>query len=186
MNSSVTDKTVTPRPGSEATTSSQVEPSDTDWLRSFRRLLHNERERDLVAAADKEQTIKAIDELLGTFGQPVSNPELDAETHQVLTEYPLMYKKDTIGTVKIDLEHRRAVFLPEKPVREESAPIKGFLVPRILEPMRTKHGLDYRLDTANGLVQSVTVAPLPQAEQLEELMTATAWAFAKASEANSQ
>jgi hypothetical protein len=112
----------------------------------------------------------------------ISKLSPDPDSGLAVTEYPLTYKKDTVGSVKIDSEHSRALFFPEKPVREDSAPIKGFLLPRILEPMRTKHALEYRLDTASGLVQCVAVTPLPQPEQLDELMTAVSWAFAKGSE----
>ena len=76
---STTDKTVASSIGSESTASIQpdivnAEPNDTDWLRSLRRLLDNDRQRDLAAAEDKARLINSIDELLGAFPSSVRSP----------------------------------------------------------------------------------------------------------------
>jgi hypothetical protein len=115
---------------------------------------------------------------------PAQDSLSDAEHGQALMEYPLTYKKETVGVVKIDSEHSRAIFVPEKSVREDSAPVRGFLVPRILEPLKTKHGLQHALQARDGLLESFTVTPLPAPDQLDELMTGAAWTFAKASDTN--
>jgi hypothetical protein len=133
-----------------------------------------------------EEMISEVDAKLTTTESEPAESTSDAEPGQTLAEYPLTYKRDAVGIVKIDSEHSRAIFLPEKSVREDSAPVRGFLVPRILEPMKTKHGLQHTLNVRDGFLESFTITPLPTPEQLDELMTGTAWAFAKGSEANSR
>jgi hypothetical protein len=103
---------------------------------------------------------------------------------QAPPEYPLLYNKRNVGNVRIDRERSEAVFIPDKPIPEDCGPVKGFMQPRILEPLTTKHNLQYRLDVRDGMVQSVTITPLPEPKQLEELMTGISWTFAKGSEPN--
>jgi len=38
------------------------------------------------------------------------------------------------------------------PIHRESRPFKNFLIPKVLEAHREKHGIDYRISESNNLV----------------------------------
>lgn len=81
---------------------------------------------------------------------------------------------------KVDNETR---FLPVESLRikKDVGTIKGFLVPKILENLKKKHGLNYQILGKGDLLKAVVVYGPIAGKQLKELKSGVAWAFHRAS-----
>jgi hypothetical protein len=124
-----------------------------------------------------------IDSLSVAQSEPSQERPPNAETGQIVTEYPLIYAGRTVGAAKVDRKQDHITFVPDKAVKSDSGPIVNFLVPRVLEASKKKHAeFDYILKVNNGLLETVVVKPLPAPDTLDDLLGAVAWAFSKASE----
>jgi hypothetical protein len=59
--------------------------------------------------------------------------------------------------------------------------VKRFLIPRVLEKLKEKHGANYKIETYQNLLKAIKITGLNQ-EQLKELKSPLAWTLEKASE----
>ena len=100
-------------------------------------------------------------------------------------QVPLIDGTTAIGMVNVLEDGSESSIVPENPVPADSAPIRGFLVPRILEAMKTKHpGFDYRLDIdREGMLRTILVRGKLEDPQIKELVSAAKWALIRAMEA---
>ncbi len=58
--------------------------------------------------------------------------------------------------------------------------VERFFIPRILEELREKHGVNYKIETQQDLLRAIKIKGLTE-EQLEELKSPLAWTLEKAS-----
>jgi hypothetical protein len=59
--------------------------------------------------------------------------------------------------------------------------VQRFLVPRVLEKLREKHGIDYKIEAQQDLLRAIKIKGLSE-EQLKELRNPLAWTLEKASQ----
>jgi len=99
-------------------------------------------------------------------------------------QIPLVDGTRAIGMINLLEDGSELSIVPEHPVEFESAPIRGFLIPRILEAMKAKHpGFEYRLDIdKNGMLQAILVRGPVEEGQVKELGSAARWAFIRVME----
>lgn len=63
-----------------------------------------------------------------------------------------------------------------------SAPaIQRFLVPKVLEALKQKYGVEYAVESGNGKLEAVRVKGKLEQREVDKLKRAVAWAFEKAS-----
>ncbi len=60
-------------------------------------------------------------------------------------QYPLFYKIKSVGVYNIDTEHSELAFLPDQEIRAETPPIQNFLDRDILQQMKKKHPIRFRI-----------------------------------------
>jgi len=58
--------------------------------------------------------------------------------------------------------------------------VQRFLIPRVLEKLREKHGINYKIETQQDLLRAIKIKGLSE-EQLKELKKPLAWTLEKAS-----
>jgi hypothetical protein len=100
-----------------------------------------------------------------------------------LRQFPLTEGLKSVGMLNA-LNNEEVSLVPEKPIKIESPTISGFLIPKILEPMCSKHQFSYIVaKTADGsqLLYIVVTGKFTD-DQVKELQAPTRWAFAKALE----
>ncbi len=59
--------------------------------------------------------------------------------------------------------------------------VERFFIPRVLEKLREKHGVNYKIETQQNLLRAIKIKELNK-EQLEELKKPLAWTLEKASQ----
>lgn len=59
--------------------------------------------------------------------------------------------------------------------------VERFFIPRVLEKLREKHDVDYKIETQQNLLRAIKIKGLNEG-QLEELKKSLAWTFEKASQ----
>ena len=99
-------------------------------------------------------------------------------------QHPLIQGTTAIGTITVLEDGSEASIVPEKPIPADSAPIRGFLIPRVLDTMKAKHsGFDYHLDIdQNGMLHAILVRGILEEPQIKELASAAKWAIMRAVE----
>lgn len=70
--------------------------------------------------------------------------------------------------------------VPGVPIAAEGPTIKGFLIPKILEPIRSKHGIAFNLITESENLTAIIIKGKLSDQQLKELQAGARWAFVKA------
>ncbi len=60
--------------------------------------------------------------------------------------------------------------------------IQRFLVPRVLDALKRKYGVDYAVEPSNGKLALIRVKGSLEQREVDKLKRAMAWAFEKASE----
>ena len=73
-----------------------------------------------------------------------------------------------------------ATIIPTVPVAEGDPAVTRFLIPKVLERMKAKYGIEYTVENRDGKLRRLTVLNVPQAEY-EKLKRAVEWALEKAS-----
>jgi len=58
--------------------------------------------------------------------------------------------------------------------------IQRFLVPKVLDAVKQKHGVEYSLESTNGKLKAVRVKGALEQREIDRLKRALAWAFEKA------
>jgi len=81
---------------------------------------------------------------------------------------------------KAYLMNRSATIIPTVPVAEGDPAVTRFLIPKVLERMKAKYGIEYDVENRDGKLRRLTVLNVPQAEY-EKLKRAVEWALEKAS-----
>jgi hypothetical protein len=99
-------------------------------------------------------------------------------------QYPLIDGTTAIGMLSALEDGSQVSIVPEKPISADSPPIRGFLVPRILEAMKAKHPhVEYRLDVnQDGMLQAILIRGQLEEVQVKELGNAARWAFTRVME----
>lgn len=62
-----------------------------------------------------------------------------------------------------------------------SLAIQRFLVPKMLEALKRKHGVEYAVESSNGKLKAVRVKGKLEQKEVDKLKRTVAWAFEKAS-----
>jgi hypothetical protein len=95
-----------------------------------------------------------------------------------LRQFPLTDGTKVSGMINVFDDEISIV--PEVPIASEGPTIKGFLVPKILEPMHTKHGIVFNLITESDNLTAIIIKGKLSDQQIKETQTSSRWAFAKA------
>lgn len=104
------------------------------------------------------------------------------EIQQGVRQHPLIRGTRSYGMLNVLGDECSIV--PEQLVPLNTALIDGFLVRKILEPMKTKHeGLEYKLQAdRNGMLQAILIRSKLDDQQVKDLVNGARWAFEKAFE----
>ncbi len=99
-----------------------------------------------------------------------------------LRQFPLTNGLNAVGMINV-IEDEASI-VPENPVKSEVSTIKGFLIPRILEPLKAKHP-----DVAYTVVENqkkellyILITGKLTDKTIKDLQTGANWAFKKAYE----
>jgi hypothetical protein len=96
-----------------------------------------------------------------------------------LRQFPLTDGLKGVGMLNVIDDE--ASIVPEKPLKSIDPTISGFLIPRILDPLRAKHGFSYKIaSTPDGYLTHILILGRLSDAQIKELQTASRWAFTKA------
>jgi hypothetical protein len=96
-------------------------------------------------------------------------------------QYPLLRELKSFGMINI-LEDKAAI-VPEHPVLVNTALVEGFLVRKVLAPMKEKHKFDFELRMDDhGKLTAVRILGKLEENQVKELVSAARWAFERALE----
>ena len=103
-------------------------------------------------------------------------------------QHPLIQGTTAIGMLNVLEDGSEASIVPEKPIDTDSAPIRGFLIPRVLNAIKEKHtDFDYRLDVdQDRTLHAILIRGKLEEPQIKELASASKWAFTRAMEAKDQ
>ncbi|MEM2045435.1 MAG: hypothetical protein QXO20_04565 [Candidatus Bathyarchaeia archaeon] len=66
-------------------------------------------------------------------------------------------------------------------IAASSPAIQRFLVPKVLEALKRKYGVEYSVESGNGKLKAVRVKGKLEQREIDKLKRAIAWAFEKAS-----
>jgi len=101
---------------------------------------------------------------------------------------PLIDGTRAIGMVNVLADGSEVSIVPERTVPADSAPVHGFLVPRVLDAIRAKYPhVEYRLDVdGQGMLGAILIRGKLEDTQIKELANAARWAFMRAMEENAQ
>jgi CRISPR/Cas system type I-B associated protein Csh2 (Cas7 group RAMP superfamily) len=66
-------------------------------------------------------------------------------------------------------------------VEAEDPAIQRFLIPKVLNALKQKHGVDYAVESGNGKLKAVRIKGALNQQDVDKLKSALAWAFEKAS-----
>lgn len=110
-------------------------------------------------------------------------PYKDPVAMKGVRQMPLLEGTLSIGMVNILADNSELSIVPEHPIPMEDAPIKGFLIPRVLDAMKEKHPkFEYQLQVDQGMLQAIFVRGTLGEFQIKELANGARWAFQKATE----
>jgi len=115
--------------------------------------------------------------------KPKILPYRDPVAMKTVRQVPLLEGTLSIGMVNILADNSELSIVPQHPVPAEEAPIKGFLIPRVLDAMKEKHQkFEYQLQVDQGILQAIFVRGDLTEPQIKELVNGARWAFQKATE----
>jgi len=125
--------------------------------------------------------MNAIDELLAKVG------EAKGFTEAAKKELNALYKGSRL-LARVVEESNRLTILPVQTlqIKVDVQPIKNFLEPRILQPLKQKHGINYRLEAKEGFLYAIVLEGQVDAKMKDELTAPVLWALEKASEKTTQ
>jgi len=114
------------------------------------------------------------------FKVPLTKDQVSSElAKQGVKQYPLLKGLQSFGMINILGEE--AAIIPERPLPVNTALIEGFLLRKVLDPMKTKHGFTYRLNLdPNGFLTAIVIRGRLEEQQVKEILSATTWAFQRA------
>ena len=114
--------------------------------------------------------------------QPKVPVTKDTLVKEGLRQFPLTNGLNAVGMINV-IEDEASI-VPENPVKSEVSTIKGFLIPRILEPLKAKHP-----DVAYTVVENqkkellyILITGKLTDKTIKDLQTGANWAFKKAYE----
>jgi hypothetical protein len=112
----------------------------------------------------------------------------DVVTIPGVKQIPLINGTTAIGMINVLADGSQASMVLEKPIPADCAPIRNFLIPRLLDAMKAKHpGFDYRLDIdQNGLLKAILIRGRLEDPQVKELSNAARWTFIHGMEKQAQ
>jgi len=106
----------------------------------------------------------------------------DTLVKEGLRQFPLTNGLNAVGMINV-IEDEVSI-VPENPVKSEVSTIKGFLIPRILEPLKAKYP-----DVAYAVVENqkkellyILITGKLADKTIKDLQTGANWAFKKAYE----
>jgi len=116
-----------------------------------------------------------------TIRVPVTKDPIAVEG---VRQLPLINGTTAIGIMNVLADGSEASIVPERPVPADAAPIRSFLVPKVLDAMKAKHPhVEYRLDIdENDMLRSIVIRGKLEDSQVKELASASKWAFQRATE----
>jgi len=99
-------------------------------------------------------------------------------------QVPLIQGTRSVGMVNVLADSSEASIVPEKPIPADSAPIKNFLISRVLDAIVAKHpDVGYRADVdENGMLRAVLIRGKLDEAQLKDLVSASKWTFTRVME----
>ena len=110
-------------------------------------------------------------------------PYRDPVAMKGVRQMPLLEGTLSIGMVNVLADNSELSIVPQHPVSVEEAPIKGFLIPRVLDAMKEKHPkFEYHLQVDRGMLQAIFIRGDLTESQIKELANGARWAFQKATE----
>jgi hypothetical protein len=152
---------------------------------------------DLVAGgavSAEEIDVSSTDENAPTTGPENKSTSIDAQTKpskvpttkeaitmEGLRQFPLTDGLKAVGMVNVLGDELSIV--PENPLKIEGSTISNFLLPRVLDPLVTKHNLSYTVmkNESGDLAYIIVVGEISE-KIIKDLQTPARWAFAKAME----
>lgn len=148
---------------------------------------------DLVAGgAVSAEEISPTDAIEEPAATPASEPKIqprvpitkDPVKMEGLQQFPLTDGLKAVGMLNVLESESEISVVPEKVVSADDPTIAGFLIPRVLDPMCTKHPeLSYMVKkAADGNLAYILVRGRLGDDQIKELQGACRWAFVKAME----
>jgi hypothetical protein len=108
----------------------------------------------------------------------------DPITAEGVKQTPLIDGTRSIGMLTVLSDGSEASLVPEKRIPADSAPVRGFLIPRVLDVMKAKHAeFDYHVDVdEKGMLRAILIRGKLEDPQVKELASASKWAFQRAME----
>lgn len=114
---------------------------------------------------------------------------------QAIDEYLKAYEKPEEQAAVVDIKRNGGIYgrLTVKPEELTAVPAVGinvevadlaiqrFLVPRVLDALKRKYGVDYEVESEGGRLKAVRIKGKLEQKDVERLAKAFAWAFEKAS-----
>ena len=134
-------------------------------------------------ASPPEKTDEKVAGTARTWKVPVTKDQVPPDLiKKGVRQIPLLRDLQSFGMVNV-LNDEISI-TPERPIEINTPLVDGFLVRKILEPMRTKHeGFSYELQTdRNGMLTTVLIRAKLEGQQIKELVSAARWAFERSLE----
>jgi hypothetical protein len=136
--------------------------------------------------APKQQPLNVTPKTEAAAMTPVYQPKVpvtkDTLVKEGLRQFPLTNGLNAVGMINV-IEDEASI-VPENPVKSDVSTIKGFLIPRILEPLKAKHP-----DVAYTVVENqkkellyILITGKLTDKTIKDLQTGANWAFKKAYE----
>ena len=99
-------------------------------------------------------------------------------------QHPLIQGTTSVGIINVLEDGSEASIVPEHPIPVDAGPVQGFLIPRVLDAMKTKHeGFDYRLNVdQEGMLQAILIRGKLDESQVKDLASGAKWTFMRALE----
>jgi len=95
---------------------------------------------------------------------------------------PIEYRGNLLGRIR--QVESRTEFIPVESlrIRSDDPAITKFLVPKVLDQSKEKHGWNYRVFDKDGVLDRIVVYAAWKPEEIEDLKGPFGWAFQKAAE----
>ena len=121
--------------------------------------------------------LQASEELRAALDEYITLAEKTVQAQEWLS---IEYKGKLYGRIVQDEASTTIIPVESLPVKAEDPAITRFLIPRVLERFRQKHGFNYTVQTKAGLLDAITIKARLDGDQLKEITNAVGWAFEKA------
>jgi hypothetical protein len=129
-----------------------------------------------IPAATSESTIDNSEKW--TVSIPV---DADLQGRTDVRQIPLAEGLQSLGVVNVSSDMTEAVIIPAIKIAFDEGPVQHFLLPKILEPMQSKHQgtFQYRCNVDAGILGTVLIRGSLDETQVKELAGAAKWCFSK-------